>query len=380
MTVFSTFFKVLKSQIGIIILYTVLLLGFGGLNVKTNESNINYVANKPDIVIVNKDESGKLSKNLVKYLEKFTNVKDLDENNLEDALFYRQVNSIIYIPENYSRDIESKQKVNIDINTTGDYESSLASMILNRYLSVQDTYIKLFDDEASTIENINNTLDKEIKTEVLSKKDEVSTSRITNYYNFASYAIVAGILLVLGNILSSFNQINVKKRSIVSSTSYIKQNKYLLLSSSIYAILLWIFYVLVSIILCKGDILNEMFIFYIINSFIFTIVALTLAIFLSNLINNKNALSGLVNVIAVGSSFLCGVFVPARWLPKSVLAVAHILPPYWYVNTNDILAEMEVINFENLKPVITNEIVLIGFIILFIILNLIVTKKKQRIN
>ena len=44
MTVFSTFFKVLKSQIGIIILYTVLLLGFGGLNVKTNESNINYVA------------------------------------------------------------------------------------------------------------------------------------------------------------------------------------------------------------------------------------------------------------------------------------------------------------------------------------------------
>ena len=380
MTVFSTFFKVLKSQIGIIILYTVLLLGFGGLNVKTNESNINYVADKPDIVIVNKDESGELSNNLVKYLEKFTNVKDLDESNLDDALFYRQINAVIYIPKNYSRDIKNKQKVNIDINTTGDYESSLASMILNRYLSVQDTYIKLFDDEASTIENINNTLDKEIKTEVLSKKDEVSTSRITNYYNFASYAIVAGILLVLGNILSSFNQINVKKRSIVSSTSYIKQNKYLLLSSSIYAILLWIFYVLVSIILCKGDILNEMFIFYIINSFIFTIVALTLAIFLSNLINNKNALSGLVNVIAVGSSFLCGVFVPARWLPKSVLAVAHILPPYWYVNTNDILAEMEVINFENLKPVITNEIVLIAFIILFIILNLIVTKKNQRIN
>ena len=380
MTVFSTFFKVLKSQIGIIILYTVLLLGFGGLNVKTNESNINYVADKPDIVIVNKDESGESSKNLVKYLEKFTNVKDLDETNLDDALFYRQINAVIYIPKNYSRDIKNKQKVNIDINTTGDYESSLASMILNRYLSVQDTYVLLFDDEASIIENVNNTLDKEIKTEVLSKKDEVSTSRITNYYNFASYAIVAGILLVLGNILSSFNQKNVKKRSIVSSTSYIKQNKYLLLSSSVYAIILWIFYVLISIILFKGDILNEMFIFYIINSFIFTIVALTLAIFLSNLINNKNALSGLVNVIAVGSSFLCGVFVPARWLPKSVLTIAHILPPYWYVNTNDILAEMEVINFENLKPVITNEIVLIALIILFIILNLIVTKKKQRIN
>lgn len=380
MTVFSTFFKVLKSQIGIIILYTILLLGFGGLNVKTNESNINYVADKPDIVIVNKDKSGKLSINLVEYLEKFTNVKDLDENNLDDALFYRQVNSIIYIPENYSSNIKNKQKVNIDINTTGDYESSLARMILNRYLSVQDAYVLLFDDEASIIENVNNTLDKEIKTEVLTKKDEVSSSRITNYYNFASYAIVAGILLVLGNILSSFNQKNIKKRSIVSSTSYIKQNKYLLFSSSIYAILLWIFYVLISIILFKSDILNEMFIFYIINSFIFTIVSLTLSVFLSNLVNNKAALSGLVNVIAVGSSFLCGVFVPARWLPKIVLTIAHVLPPYWYVNTNDILAKMEVINFENLKPVITNELVLIGFVILFVILNLVVTKKKQRID
>ena len=77
---------------------------------------------------------------------------------------------------------------------------------------------------------------------------------------------------------------------------------------------------------------------------------------------------------------MCGVFVPARWLPKSVLTIAHVLPPYWYVNTNDILAKMEVINFENLKPVITNELVLIGFVILFVILNLVVTKKKQRID
>ena len=51
-------------------------------------------------------------------------------------------------------------------------------------------------------------------------------------------------------------------------------------------------------------------IFYLINSFIFSICATTIALFIGNIVSNKNAISGIVNVIALGSSFLCGAFVP----------------------------------------------------------------------
>lgn len=108
--------------------------------------------------------------------------------------------------------------------------------------------------------------------------------------------------------------------------------------------------------------------------------ALTFAFLLSNLITNKNALSGIVNVIALGSSFLCGAFVPTKWLPPFVLKIAHILPSYYFINTNEIVENLENFHWENLKPILQNFGVIITFILGFIILNNYISRKKQILN
>ena len=118
----------------------------------------------------------------------------------------------------------------------------------------------------------------------------------------------------------------------------------------------------------------------IINSFIFTFCALTLSILISSITNNKNAISGIVNVIALGSAFLCGAFVPAEYLPDSVLNFAHILPSYYYINSNDLLKNIDVINISSMHPIIINMVIIIIFSLLFIILNNIVTRKKRKSN
>ena len=64
MTVFKTFWKVVKKYKGTVLLYTIILLVFGIINMQTKESNINFVGTKPDILIINEDKEGKLSKNL----------------------------------------------------------------------------------------------------------------------------------------------------------------------------------------------------------------------------------------------------------------------------------------------------------------------------
>ncbi|MGM9532105.1 hypothetical protein [Intestinibacter sp.] len=99
----------------------------------------------------------------------------------------------------------------------------------------------------------------------------------------------------------------------------------------------------------------------------------------TNLVNNKNAINGIVNVVALGTSFLCGAFVPMEWLPNSVLNIAHILPSYWYIKTNEILKSIEVFNFETLKPIIINMGIVLLFSILFIVITNIVSKKKRTI-
>ena len=79
-------------------------------------------------------------------------------------------------------------------------------------------------------------------------------------------------------------------------------------------------------------------------------------------------------------SFLCGAFVPAEYLPSSVLNFAHILPAYYYINSNDLLKNIDVINISSMHPIIINMVIIIIFSILFIILNNIVTRKKRKSN
>ena len=50
------------------------------------------------------------------------------------------------------------------------------------------------------------------------------------------------------------------------------------------------------------------------NSLLFTICATTIEFFIVSIITNKNSISGIVNVVALGSNFLCGAFVPMKYL------------------------------------------------------------------
>ena len=114
---------------------------------------------------------------------------------------------------------------------------------------------------------------------------------------------------------------------------------------------------------------------YITNSLVFTLCALTIAFFIGNLINNKDAINGIINVVSLGSSFLCGVFVPVALLPDFILKIAHILPTYWYVNTNEIIQNMETFTFNS--QIFRNILILLLFSLSFVLITNIVTRKKR---
>ncbi len=382
MTVFKTFLKILNKNKFIIILYTLFLIFFGGFNMQTSESNINFVASKPDIMIVNYDEEKGITKDLIKYIEENSNVVDLKNNEdaINDALFYRDVNYVVYIPKNYNKDFMDGKNPEIEIKSTGDYQSSFAEMLLSRYIKVANIYQKSINSEEELINKINETLSKKSEVKITSKLDTNILSKATFYYNFANYSIMACLIYVVCLILASFKDIKIQKRTIISSTNYKTLNRKILLSNSLFSIILWMIYVVLSFILV-GDIMFSIHgIFYLINSFVFTICATTIALFIGNIVSNKNAISGIVNVISLGSSFLCGAFVPMEWLPDGVIKIAHILPSYYYISNNEVLKTLELINLNTIKPILLNIIIVLSFSIMFIILTNIVSKRKQKIG
>lgn len=379
MTVFKTFWKVVNKYKGTIILYTVMLLTFGTMNLKTNDINTMFTNSKPDVLIIDQDES-LISKNLVDYFDKFANLVKVEESEdkIDDALFYRDVSYVIYIPYGYEKDILNGINPELEIKSAGDYEASLANMLLSRYINVQNIYSKSVDND-ELIEAINNNLANSANVNIVSKMDNVKSSNIASFFNFASYSIMAVIMYIICLVLSSFHDENVNKRTIVSSMNYKKYNRLVLISSFGFSFIVWILYTLLGFVLLD-DMLSIRGVIYIINTFVFSFCALNLALLISSLTSNKNAINGIVNVLALGQAFLCGAFIPAEFLPEFVLKIAHIFPSYWYINSNNLMSTMEVINFNNMKPVFANLLVLIIFSIVFMIINNFVSLKKQVVD
>ena len=382
MTVFKTFFRIVNKLKPTIILYTALLIIFGAVNMKTSDNNINFVNSKPDILIINQDVNKGLTKNLIDYMKKNSNIVKVENNEekINDSLFYREISYVIYIPKDYRKNVLLGKNPKLDIKKTDEYDAHLSEMMLKRYIKLQNIYNKEAGSEDELITLINDNINDDVNVKITSKVDTSKTYNIVYYFNFASYSILAIIIYIVCLVLCSFKEESISKRINISSINYKSHNNKILLASIVFSSIVWLLFVIIGVIVVGDIMFSIRGLISIINSFIFTFCALTLSILISSLTNNKNAISGIVNVIALGSAFLCGAFVPAEYLPSSVLNFAHILPAYYYINSNDLLKNIDVINISSMYSIIINTIIIIMFSILFIILNNVVTRKKRKAN
>lgn len=382
MTVFKTFFRIVNKLKPTIILYTALLIIFGAVNMKTSDNNINFVNSKPDILIINQDVNKGLTKNLIDYMKKNSNIVKVENNEekINDALFYREVSYVIYIPKDYRKNVLLGKNPKLDIKKTDEYDAHLSEMMLKKYIKLQNIYNEEVGSEDELITLINDNINDDVNVKITSKVDTSKTYNIAYYFNFASYSILAIIIYIVCLVLCSFKEESISKRINISSINYKSHNNKILLASIVFSSIVWLLFVIIGVIVVGDIMFSIRGLISIINSFIFTFCALTLSILISSLTNNKNAISGIVNVIALGSAFLCGAFVPAEYLPSSVLNFAHILPAYYYINSNDLLKNIDVINISSMHPIIINMVIIIIFSLLFIILNNVVTRKKRKSN
>ena len=382
MTVFKTFFRIVNKLKPTIILYTTLLIIFGAVNMKTSDNNINFVNSKPDILIINQDVNKGLTKNLIDYMKKNSNIVKVENNEekINDSLFYREVSYVIYIPKDYRKNVLLGKNPKLDIKKTDEYDAHLSEMMLKRYIKLQNIYNEEAGSEDELITLINDNINDDVNVKITSKVDTSKTYNIAYYFNFASYSILAIIIYIICLVLCSFKEESISKRINISSINYKSHNNKILLASIVFSSIVWLLFVIIGVTIVGDIMFSIRGLISIINSFIFTFCALTLSILISSITNNKNAISGIVNVIALGSAFLCGAFVPAEYLPSSVLNFAHILPAYYYINSNDLLKNIDVINISSMHPIIINMVIIIIFSILFIILNNIVTRKKRKSN
>lgn len=376
MIVFKTILKILNKLKGMLILYTFMLVMITFIN-QTSNNETSFLESKPSIAIVNEDDS-LITNDFIDYMDKHCIIKNLAPKNIDDALFYRSINMVVYIPKDFGENLLSNNVI-LEYKASGDEASSYTKMLIEKYIKTVLIYKDYYSDE-ELINHVNNLLKLDANVEVKTKLETSKLERMTRYFNFLNYALLAGSVYCISMILASIKEEKVKKRTIISSFDYKKYDRIVLGTLSIVIFGIWLLYMLLSIILFKNTIFTFNGLAYILNSFVFTIASLCIGYLIGNITQNKNAIAGIINVVALGSSFLCGCFVPVEYMPDYALKIAHIFPTYYYVSNNEIIKTIEAFNPTLIKSLLKNGFVIVLFSLLFILLTNYISKKKQIIN
>lgn len=333
-----------KKHIGNLIMYTAIFLSITLFIANNNEATVeNYTGSAVRVAIFDEDNSD-LSKALADYLDIQHDLVSL-ENDLDairDALYIRQAEYVITIPQGFETSVlaESEENLLEVYKLPGSVTAQFVDLSVNSFLSTYGAYLAGGFTATEAYEKTLQTIDTQSEVTFYNKETLNETPKIHYYYVYLPYALISITILCIGPMLISFNRAQVKNRVNCSRLSSFTKNMSLLCASSIYTLALVLFYFIISMLLYSTDVTADTILLRLINVAIQAFVCLTFTFLFSLLTNKIGLLSIFSNVFGLGSSFLCGIFVPREFLSDSVASFGRFLPAYWYINVEDALCNL----------------------------------------
>ncbi|NBK96537.1 MAG: ABC transporter permease [Erysipelotrichia bacterium] len=377
MQVFKVFFKILRENIPSLLIYfimtffcAILFVKVGVEQVKTN------VEIKPSIAIVNQSDS-EYAKGLVDYLDEKCNVATIEEDLIEDALFYRQISYVLYIPSDFESQLLSGKQVALNVKSVVDAaDSYLAKQYVESYLSTIQNNIKYSgsQDSEKLIKMTQTDLGNDVQTTLLNKKGKET---VNHYLNFLSYTFCCCLIGGIGYAMSVFNRREIRRRNVVSPLSSMHMSMQQVLAFILYALLLGVVSIVFAYLVFPAGMSESFAPYMVLNTFVTLVPALGLAYLIGTFVPSLQIQTGLSNVLCLILAFLGGSFVPQKYLSESLLRVGTFTPNYWFVKANNALYNLQIFDFEHLKEIYMYMGIQILFGIAFILIALIYAKQRR---
>lgn len=384
MQVYKAFFKIIKKNfieisiyIGVFLFFTIILS-----TTWKDKQNINFEETKKDIVFISNDKESKIVDGLRDYLGEKANLVDIEDNSqkLQDALFYREVEYIIRIPAGFSDSLLSGKDVQLEKTAVpGSTIAIYMDSVINKYLNTASLYTKYANlSEDELVENIKNDLANQTPVSVNSfNMKNASEQRYLYFFNYMAYSIFAVLILGVCSVMIVYNKTDIKRRNNCSPIKARSINLQLLFGNLTYAFFTWFVMTFVSFIMYQQQMFSITGLLFLLNSFLFTFTALSISFLISNLIKSRNVMSAAANVVALGFSFISGVFVPQEMLGETVLNIASFTPTYWYIKANNIIAETGEFSMKYLTPVFNSMLIMLIFAVAFLAVSLLIAKQRR---
>lgn len=388
MQVYKAFYKViLKNIVQIFIYFGVFVFIIANLgDISGKDENAIFEDTKVNIAFHNDDKDSDFIKGLESYLEKKCKIVKLpeDKESLQDALFYREVEYIVKVPQGFTEAFLSGKEATVDTTAVpGSSSEVYVDNIVNKYLNTAKIYLDNSQD--LTMEQLLSYIDKDLskKTEVKlnnSIEEVDKNQKLGFYYNYMTYSILSVIILGICSVMLVFNNRNLKMRNLCTPIRLRNINFQLILGSLSYTFLAWFVMIITSVFIHGSFIFTAKGLLLLLNSFVFSLAALSIGFLVGNIVKSKNTLSVASNVIVLGSCFISGVFVEQSLLSKQVLRIASFTPNYWYVKANNSIVSLSSFSFQNLSSIFLNMLIVIGFAVAILLVTLVIIKQKRLNN
>lgn len=380
MQIFKCFFKIVRRNVPSIAIYFVIFIALSVGLAQMWEAGEKDVFSDESIrmTMIDRDHSA-LSEALKKHMASRNEIVALpdDKERLQDELFYRNTKYILIFPEGMEENLKSGKSgaLTENVKLPGSNSGYYLDRQVNQYLKSVRAYWNAGYDIEDSITYAKQ--DSQTSAEVTLLETQKPASRIPSYFRYLPYILMSVIISTLGQVMMSFNKRELQNRIECSAVGLFRKNFQLALGAVVLSLILWSLLMLVAFSMFGKEMGSTIGLISILNSFVFLFVCAAIAYLIGIVVKKNEILSGIANVIGLGSSFLCGIFVPLQFLNEKILVVSKFLPAYWYIRVTDKLAYSRTIGSGDIRQMMVWILVEAGFAAAIFAVALVVSRQRK---
>jgi len=391
MQVFKVIIKTIRKNLHVLSIYLIVFVFFLVLmsSLQSSEGSSEFSEVKSEVMIINKDSGNVIADSFADFMTKASiPIAPVEtEEEMLDALFSEQADYILVIPEGFSKNfLSGSHTVQLEQQSVAGSRGAVwTDMKIRKYLDLLRLYTELSDVDADDTEGIakisaqvETQMNKETQVVYPTGAQKVRESSVPYFFKFMAYSLMAITILGVGTILKLFTGRDFKNRLRCSPEKTSSVNLQLVLGNLCFAFTAWAVMTLVCLSFGMKDGLKSWIWILVLNSLVFMITTLCMSVVIGLVVKNENVRTFVANVVALGSSFLSGIFVPIEFQSETVRKIAGFIPAFWYVKAVEESKNLTSYAWSDIQPIAVYMVIQLGFGVAFICVAMAVSRERSR--
>lgn len=384
MPVFKLCLKIFKKNLKVMLIYFGVFIMVSVIMMSNNNprEQAGFELSKVKVAVFSEDFTP-LTEGLLLALEDIVSFVPLtdDREVIQDALYYRNVQYVLRIPEGFSNALATDKPLVLEKTSLPEtFQSTYIDVRIDQYLNLTRLYLRQmpYADFDRIKGYVLEDLRFETQVTMLDSERKMGEGGMMQYYfNYLAYTFMFVIIMGVSTIMLVFNDLKIKRRNACAPISPLKVTFEFFIAILLFTIISWLILVALSLFFSKDELGDAPTMYFILNSLVFALSGAGISFLIGNLVKGREAISAIANTVTLGSCFISGVFVPQAILSESVLRMASFLPTYWYVKGNSQIASQNALDLTQLGGLTNSILIQIGFAFAFFIIAMVVGKHKR---